>query len=60
MLMGVDSQEEFEIMEKKKDQIALLRESVDLSQVLSRSSWKICLAVISSRREAPVNLKTNQ
>lgn len=60
MLMGVDSQEEFEIMEKTKDQIALLRELVDLSQVLSQSSRKICLAVISSRQEAKsVNLKTN-
>lgn len=50
MLMGIDSQEELEIAEKTKDQIALLRESVDLSQFLSQLSHKICQDVILNRQ----------
>ncbi len=48
--MGIDSQEELEIAEKTKDHIALLRESVDLSQFLSQLSHKICQDVILNRR----------
>jgi len=59
--MGIDSQEEFEIAEKTKDQVALRRESVDSSQFLSQLSHKICQDVILNRRQTkPGNLKTNQ